>query len=55
MKLSEMIAALPLELRGTNEDTTGLLRQYWPKGADLRQLTDTEWMPSPCSSTPDPA
>ena len=28
--------------RGTNENTHGLLRQYWPKGADLRQLTDPE-------------
>jgi IS30 family transposase len=28
--------------RGSNENTNGLLRQYWAKGADLRHLTQTE-------------
>jgi IS30 family transposase len=28
--------------RGTNENTNGLLRQYWPKGASMDQLTQHE-------------
>jgi len=39
---SDLLLRSLLLQRGSNENTSGLIQQYFPKGTDFRQVTDTE-------------